>query len=118
MKGEEANKSWQEKSEEINQGMSRWRKEHPKARFNEIEEEMDRRMAELRAQMLGDLAEMSRSSEWEAREEGPICAECGARLEGKGKKKRKIQTTGGREVEIEREYGICPQCGAGIFPPG
>ena len=52
MKGEEENKSWQEKSEEINQGMNRWRKEHPKARFNEIEEELDRRMAELRAEML------------------------------------------------------------------
>jgi hypothetical protein len=40
------------------------------------------------------------------------------KLEGKGKKKRKLQTRGGQEVELEREYGVCPKCGQGIFPPG
>jgi YgiT-type zinc finger domain-containing protein len=89
-----------------------------KFRFSEIEAELDRRMSELRAKMLGDLAMQSSQSEWEGGEDGPKCPKCGAKLEGKGKKKRKLQTTGGREVEIEREYGVCPACGAGIFPPG
>jgi ribosomal protein S27AE len=118
MNREETDKQWQEMSEEINKRMAQWREEHPKARFSEIEEELDRRMAEVRAKMLGDLAVRSSSTEWEAGQSGPRCPKCGVQLEGKGKKKRKLQTTGGREVEIEREYGICPKCGEGIFPPG
>jgi RNA polymerase-binding transcription factor DksA len=39
-------------------------------------------------------------------------------LQVKGKKKRELQTRGGVSVKLEREYGICPQCGQGIFPPG
>jgi YgiT-type zinc finger domain-containing protein len=118
MKGDEAGKQWQGMSEEIIAGMTEWRKQRPNARFSEIEAELDRQMSELRAKMLGDLAMQSSQSEWESGEDGPKCPKCGAQLVGKGKKKRKLQTTGGREVEIEREYGVCPACGAGIFPPG
>lgn len=45
-----------------------------------------------------------------------MCPNCGTRLEKKGKKKRKLPTRGGQEVELEREYGVCPKCGQGIFP--
>jgi hypothetical protein len=38
------------------------------------------------------------------------------KLESKGKKKRKLKTRGWQEVELVREYGVCPQCGRGIFP--
>ena len=118
MNREETDKQWQEKSEEINRGMAQWREQHPKARFSEIEEELDRRMAEVRAKMLGDLAVRSSSTEWEAGQSGPTCPKCGVQLEGKGKKKRSLQTRGGNEVKIDREHDICSVCGQAIFPPG
>ena len=118
MKIEEKGKGWRGISEEIIVGMTEWRQQNPKATFRAIEEELDRRLAELRARMLADLAVTSASAEWGTGQEAPVCPECGAELQAKGKKERKLQTRGGREVKLEREYGICPQCGQGIFPPG
>lgn len=117
MNGEETKKKWSEMSDDIITGMMEWRIQHPKATFREIEAEIDQRLSELRARMLTDAAMRSASTEWSA-EERPSCPNCGTELIRKGKKKRKMQTRGGREVELEREYGECPKCGQGIFPPG
>jgi len=46
-----------------------------------------------------------------------VCKECGARMENKGLKGRKLKTSVGM-VEVERERWACPECGASIFPPG
>ncbi len=118
MNGEEMRKSWKGMSEEVISGMAEWREQHPKATFREIEEEVDQRLSELRVRMLSDAAMSSGEREWTGGEEAVVCPTCGAKLEKKGKKKRKLQTQGGREVEIEREYGVCLRCGQGIFPPG
>jgi len=45
------------------------------------------------------------------------CPLCGERMYRRGKRKRRVVTTRG-EVEIERQYYVCAQCGAGHFPPG
>ena len=118
MKIQEAGQSWLGKGEEIMVGMTEWRLQNPKATFREIEEELDRRLSELRARMLADLAISSASTEWKKGMGVPKCPNCGADLEAKGKKKRTLQTRGGRGVELEREYGVCPRCGQGLFPPG
>jgi len=118
MQSEGKGKRWRGISEEIIVGMTEWRQQNPKATFRAIEEELDRRLAELRVRMLTDLAIASASADWERGIEAPVCPECGAALQPNGKKKRKLQTRGGREVELEREYGVCPKCGQGIFPPG
>jgi YgiT-type zinc finger domain-containing protein len=118
MSKEETGKVWRGVSEEIIVGMSEWRQQNPKATFGVIEEELDRRLSELRIRMLADLAVTSATTEWETGAEAPVCPNCGAKLQPNGKKKRKLQTRGGRGVELEREYGVCPQCGQGIFPPG
>ena len=49
--------------------------------------------------------------------EQPICAQCGQRLQAKGKKRRYIRTRSG-EVEMERSYYYCSKCQQGVFPPG
>ena len=118
MKSREAKQSWLGMGEEIMVGMTEWRQQNSKATFREIEEELDRRLSELRARMLADLAISSASTEWKKGLGAPVCPNCGAVLERKGKKKRTLQTRGGRGVELERESGICPRCGQGIFPPG
>lgn len=118
MNGEEMRKCWNGLSEEIISGMAEWREQHPKATFREIEAEVDKRLAVLRARMLSDAAIRSAQTEWGGTRGEVVCPNCGARLEQNGKKKRKLQTRGGQEVELEREYGVCRQCGQGIFPPG
>ena len=118
MNGEEMRKRWKGLSEEITSGMAEWREQHPLATFREIENEVDKRLALLRVRMLSDAAMRSAQAEWEGASREVVCSSCGAKLEQKGKKKRKLQTRGGLEVELEREYGVCPSCGQGFFPPG
>ena len=116
MKKEKGKEEWRKLSEKVIEGSSEWRKEHPKATLREIEEEIDKQLSEMRACMITDIAQDSASAEWEA-EKAAVCPECGAELLKKGKKKRKLQTREGREIELEREYGLCLKCGQGIFPP-
>jgi YgiT-type zinc finger domain-containing protein len=118
MKKEDTAKKWRGESEEMISGMLEWRAQHLVATMAEIEAEVDKRLAGMRAQMIADAAMASRSVSWEKGEAAGKCPECGQELEKKGKKKRKLQTRGGKEIELEREYGVCPKCGAKIFPPG
>jgi len=101
---------------EIISGMKEWREQNPKATFAEIERETMKRMAVLQGQLMAEVAQNSTASEWEEGA-GPKCPECGEEMKGVGKHKRKLQGSGGGEVELEREYAKCPACGAGIFPP-
>jgi YgiT-type zinc finger domain-containing protein len=117
MKRGELQEGWSGLSEEIMNGIAEWRVQHAKATFREIEEEIDKRLSALRAKMLSDTANQSARAAWEAAE-GVVCPECGAKLIKKGKKKRKLLTRDGREIELERDYGVCLACGQGIFPPG
>lgn len=117
MKKEKAEEKWRNLSEEVIAGTSAWREKHPKATLREIEEEVDKRLSVMRARMIADTAMKSLSAEWEAGEKAGVCPECGGELLKKGKKKRKLQTRERQEIELEREYGICLNCGHGIFPP-
>ena len=118
MDREEMRKRWNELSDEITNGMAEWRSQHSKATLREIETEIDKRLSKLRARMITDTALHSAQAEWKVGSREAVCPTCGAKLEGKGKKKRRLKTRGGQEVELEREYGVCPKCGQGIFPPG
>jgi uncharacterized protein with PIN domain len=117
MKKEKAEEEWRKLSEAVIEGTSKWREKHPKATMREIEEEVDKRLSEMRARMIADTAMKSLSAEWEAGEKAAVCPECGGELLKKGKKKRKLQTRERQEIKLEREYGICLNCGHGIFPP-
>jgi len=111
---------WEKLSEEVLSGMKEWRLQHPRATLREIEAALDERLARMRARMLEDMALASRAANWKeaARELKPVCARCGAPLVSRGQGQRRLQTTGGEELVLERGYGVCPHCGEGIFPPG
>jgi hypothetical protein len=111
--------AWQERGLDVLTGMREWRQQHPKATFREIEAALDERLSRLRAQMLQDLAQESTAAHWSQLPESsaPSCPTCGTPLVARGMHRRRIQTSGGREVELERPYGTCPNCGAGFFPP-
>jgi formylmethanofuran dehydrogenase subunit E len=111
-------RKWQEESFELMSGMAEWRQQHPRATLREIETELDRRLERVRAKILEEAALMSEAREWEEKTGGPTCPDCGEILTGKVMGERKLQTQGGHEVVLERQYGVCPKCGQGFFPPG
>ena len=111
---------WNELAEEVITGMKEWRLQHPKATLREIERALDERLAKMRARMLQDAALASAAADIQtaAEEEHPVCPECGARIESRGKQERQVTTLHNELLRLERSYGVCPACGAGVFPPG
>ena len=116
---ETSEEQWRELSEQILMGMKEWRKAHPKATLREIEDEVHGRMGRLEAQMIQETAHASSSREWSSApaEERPTCPVCSTMLQGRGKRQRKLQAGRGEDVLLSREYGTCPTCGTGLFPP-
>ncbi|MBU1748750.1 MAG: hypothetical protein KKA73_13765 [Chloroflexi bacterium] len=111
---------WTALCNEVLTGMREWHGQHPTATLNEIEATLDDRLSRLRAKMLQDLALASRATQWkeQVREHWPVCPHCQEPLGSRGQQDRHLQTHGGREVVLERSYGVCPTCGTGFFPPG
>ncbi len=46
----------------------------------------------------------------------PVCEDCGRRMRSRGKRRRQLVSEAG-EIELERRYYVCPQCGKRSFPP-
>lgn len=111
---------WHKLAEEVLIGMKEWRLQHPKATFNEIERALDERLSQIRTRMLQDMALASAAANFQqaAAEDKPVCPQCEAVLQGRGRCKRRLTTYNNQVVELERSYGVCPSCGTGFFPPG
>ena len=120
MKGDQFDAEWSKLSEEVISGMSEWRVQHPRAPLQEIEAELDERLAKLRARMLEDSAMASVAADWRGAGEGEQarCPKCGRVLQALGEHSRRLQTDAGREVVLKRQYGRCPSCGETFFPSG
>jgi hypothetical protein len=110
----------QEKMVGILANIKEWRREHPKAKYVEIEEEVHKRLMEVEAQVIEETAQESASREWGRGYEhaAPMCSICGGGLQARGKHKRTLQGNGGKSVTLERTYGTCSKCGVSLFPPG
>jgi YgiT-type zinc finger domain-containing protein len=118
MEFKEIEGKWRALSEEVIQEMKGWRQAHPQATMKEIERRLDEQLARLRAKMLQDTVLLSQARAWSGEAEAVKCLACGTKLKARGQQKRTLQTHGGQAVVLEREYGECPGCGAGVFPPG
>ncbi len=110
---------WQPSSRAVIRTMKDWRRQHPKATFREIESALDQQLAQLRAEMLRDLALASPNADLAQTPpaERATCPSCGAPLEAQGQQTRTLQTEHDQMIELTRSYATCPQCGAGLFPP-
>lgn len=119
MSGRISEQSWHHLTEEIMSGMREWRAQHPKATLREMETELDARWARVRARMLEDMALASAAADWTeaSQSEQPTCLDCGQPLQLRGAQTRTLQTQGGQVLQLQRQYGSCPACGAGLFPP-
>jgi RNase P subunit RPR2 len=117
MKAEEVQQRWQEQGEQAVTAVVQWRVAHPQATLAEIEQAVDEQMNRLRAQLIEQAAQASAAAESEV-SQGLVCEQCGQPLQARGRARRQWQTQGGQQVEVERTYVTCPQCGGGFFPPG
>lgn len=111
---------WQPLNHEVNDAMTEWRRQHPRATFQEIESSLDAQLARLRAQMLEDLALSSPRADLPrlCEAERPRCSACGALLAAQGRQTRTLVTEHDQTIKLSRSYATCPDCGAGFFPPG
>lgn len=117
MQPEELQEQWKDLGEQAFASVAQWRVAHPQATLAEIEQAVDEQMHRLRARMIEQTAQASAAAGNEA-SQGQVCEQCGKPLQARGRAKRRWQTQGGQQVEVERSYLSCPQCGGGFFPPG
>jgi hypothetical protein len=111
---------WNDSFEQASEKISAWRKQHPRASFNEIETTVDEQLARVRVVMLQELALESTLTDLQqlAAEERPTCPGCGQPLMANGKQTRQLITTHEQVVELQRSKGYCRDCRVSFFPPG
>jgi predicted RNA-binding Zn-ribbon protein involved in translation (DUF1610 family) len=104
---------------EVLDGMRDWRQAHPRASFAAIEQEVEARLARLRAHLVEEAALAAAGAEVGALEAGarPRCPDCGQELVERGQHERTLTIRGDQAVRLRRSYAICPTCGVGRFPP-
>jgi RNase P subunit RPR2 len=115
-----AEEEWREKGkqgEDIFAAVAQWRAAHPQATLAEIEQAVDEQLNRLRARMIEQAAQASAAAESQT-SQGLRCEQCGQPLQARGRAKRRWQTHGGQQVEVERTYVTCLKSGGGFFPPG
>ncbi|GAC1561686.1 MAG: hypothetical protein NVS2B2_24750 [Ktedonobacteraceae bacterium] len=117
MNTQEIRRMWQERSDVAFGEVTQWREEHPKATLAEIEAVIDSKILVLRATMIQDTALTSSARTASTSSSALTCEQCGHSLQGRGHRKRTLQTQGGQEVTLHREYLTCCHCGNGFFPP-
>ena len=122
MDGEQIGSGWAGVGQEVEQELRAWRVAHPRATLTEIESAVQAGLRRLQARYLEDLVQASEAATWRTSPpaERPACARCGAGLEPVGSlHERQVLTTGQAEpLRVQRQYGRCPTCGVGLFPPG
>ena len=117
---QEVERVWAGLSEEVILEVTRWRSEHPRATFKEVEEAVDGSLSRVRARLLQEvvLASDAREVRGDTEGDGAKCPECGHLLQDRGKFIRRVSTNFGQPIELKPGYGVCPACKAGSFPPG
>jgi ribosomal protein S27AE len=117
---DELESRWQPLSHQVIHAMKEWRRQHPRATLQEIETALDAQLAHLRAQMLQDTALTSPNADLPTMSEAerPRCPQCGTLFAAQGTQTRTLVTEHDQTIQLSRSYATCPECGAGLFPPG
>ncbi len=97
---------------DVQDELAAWHSTHPDATFAEMEVAVEEQLDRIRAQLLQERA----AGAWV--DERPLCHECGTPMKPETKGTRTLLLRGDQPLELERRYVVCPQCGAGLFPPG
>jgi hypothetical protein len=116
MQPEDLQEHWKAQGKEIYAAVADWRVAHSQATLAEIEQAVDEQMNRLRARMIEQAAHVSAAAESEANQ-GLVCEQCGQPRHSRGRAKRRWETHEEQQVEVERTYVSCRQCGGGVFSP-
>src|SRR5688500_12741960 len=95
--------AWERQAAQVRIDLAGWRAAHPRATLTEIEREVDRRMALIRA---GLAAAAALAGPAEATP--PPCPECGGAMTWDGERVRRLTTTHDEAVDLPRRYARCP----------
>ena len=85
-------------------------KVNPQMSLSEMEQAVGVVSANLERQMMQELVARSQA------ESVKVCARCGGKLRNKGKRRKIVESVRG-EIEVERSYYTCVECGTSSFPP-
>lgn len=105
--------TWDRAAAQARASVEAWRAAHPRATLKEIEVEVDRRLAAVRAQLIAAAAQAG-----PVEAAAPPCPTCGEPMRWDGERTRRLTTAHDQTVALTRRYARCPACGAGFFPPG
>lgn len=111
-------KVWTEQAAAAFAEIAAWRRTHPRATLVEIEAAVDEHLRQVRERVVTDTVHASAAAAFAGAEARPTCPHCGGRLQAAGTKRRQIRSHTGGTIDLNRTYGYCPRCDAGLFPPG
>jgi hypothetical protein len=106
-------------SAEMRTAVRAWRAAHPRVPLREIEAALDAHLARVRAALLQEAALSSPAADWTQvpPDQQPVCPDCQLPLAPRGAHTRQLTSHHDQPVRLSRQYGTCPQCGRGFFPP-
>jgi uncharacterized protein with PIN domain len=102
-----------DKSAEIIERLLEWNESHAEPDLTQIEDIV----LELREELGIEFAASLVSSQEKVEPAVERCKLCGQEMRNKGRKRKVVESRVGA-IDLERGYYYCPECGAGIFPPG
>jgi hypothetical protein len=96
-----------------------WRTAHPKATVVDSEDEVHRRMMQVEAHLVQDVAQERSRRVWgkDTGGEAPRCLTSQVPLPARGHDTRPVQGHGAERVTLLRTDGTCPHGGERFFPP-
>ena len=113
MNGEEGKAAFLREAEAMYEELRAWREAHAEASFDEIADQVTPQRRKLMGVLLNQLS----VQQGDGRYAEATCPTCGERMEASGQRSRQVAHPEG-DVELERAYHRCPECGRGLFPPG
>jgi hypothetical protein len=116
----EREENWDELFAKIRQVIREWRADNPAATLTEIEDKVDNELAEVRVELVTELAQEGKTQDLRALPVGarPPCPACGGKTVANGRGSRRLVTTYEKEIALERSRAYCPHCQVSFFPPG
>jgi predicted RNA-binding Zn-ribbon protein involved in translation (DUF1610 family) len=109
----ESETPWDRQAADVRAAIQMWRTAHPQATLKDIEQEVDRQLAAVRARLIAATATTGPEEAVP-----PRCPDCGAAMQWDGERTRRLTTSHNESIALTRRYARCPACGTGLFPPG
>lgn len=101
-----------DRTTELRRDLAAWRRAHPGATLLEIEQQVDRRLAGVRTDLVTEVVEAA-----DAAVVRPTCPACGVAMERAGTRPRRLTAPHNEVLELTGTRYRCPACGAGLSPP-